>query len=305
MLGSIQSTQNSEEAYYLALSDSTHPITYYFKKSLRKAQKTRFNHFVLMPVELTLIPHSDREPTLDFDSDQIMGFAASTLNMLKNGSHKVYPIPLISDTLTESKQATLQDFNFAQCVKLIENEKQLPISFDVVGHGSSYGIGALDPVQQISARHFAKKMDRLFIIHDLKEKMLSASFHVKFHTCNSAYADVDKSMSRNEVLKAIFENAYIGQFYREMADRGYSKICVSGYRGYYCTVNTSHAASARIQDAFFDQSLKCDATKSEYRIENVKCQSGVSEQYLTFPVKLLPRDAVVELLNQKTSKLSM
>ncbi len=308
MLGSAQNTKSSlnNTNDVTAFIDSKHAITHYFKRSAtRKPIKSRFNHFVLIPVKLALLSHDQQVATLDFDSDQIVDFSANTLKMLNNANCKVFPTPLITDDPKESHETALKDLDFAQIIKLIENEKQFSPCFDVVGHGSPYGIGPLDPIQQISARQFAIKMDTLFEQHKLKAKLLDTAFHFRFHTCNSAYVDVKDTMSREEILKKVFETSYIGCFYDEMVKLGYSKISASGYRGYYCTINTNNAAAAYVQDAFFDQSLQCPATKSEYYINNKQCHSDVTPQYITFPVKMLPREAAVELLTQKTSQLKL
>jgi hypothetical protein len=278
----------------LALTDSNYSITHYFRKSLFSTPKKRFNHFVIIPVKLTTIAHQNRLSTLDYDSNELINFSANTILLLQNSNKKTLPVPLLTDNAQELNQDHLQEFSFVKCVSLIQNEVQFEPCFDVVGHGTPEGIGTLDPVGQIFPELFAQKMDLLFTMHGLKPKLLNFPFQFHFHTCNSAYAEVNDTMTKPQILSVVLQSSYIGRFYAEMAKFGYSRLSVVGYRGYYSTMNSSHSASARVQNSFTNPSFECAAPNSQYYIQSKQCTSD--SPHLTFPVEFMqPSPAILAI----------
>lgn len=293
-------------------NDTGKAITTYFNST--RIRGSRINHFVLIPTPLTMIAHGGGPKcplTLDFDSDQLVGFSKSTINMLRNAKEKVYPLPLVIDINYKTTEAgtdtvkPLDDaYQFKQCSPYIRAEKQFIPTFDVVGHGTPKGIGPLDPKAQISPEEFAENIAHLFT-HNKLTHLKESPLKFFFHTCNSAYVEVTKSMEKDEILQKIFFESFIGRFYQAMCAMGYTQLSVTGYRGYYIAVSSKGAGSARLQDSFFAPQQDHDLKHGEYTIDKGICKTLASIEKMSFNVELMSTDALPEVLAQKLSVLKM
>ncbi|MCS5710917.1 hypothetical protein [Candidatus Berkiella aquae] len=280
-------------------NDSGKTITYYFNTTAQRANRSRYSHYVLLPV----IPQFIANPknTLDFDSNELFSFAAKTIQSLKNNSkNKVFPIPLLTDTQTQTT-AQLSSFQLTQCASIIKAEKQYTPTFVVVGHGSPLGIGFLDPEDQIAPEVFAEKIEALFKNAELN--FYTKPFHIAFETCNSAFAAVSTEMTRNEALQQVMEQSFIGRFYNRMCELGYTEITVTGYRGYFCSINTKKSSAARVQNSFCKPTIDLDSKQGQYVIYNGQCQSPCHDEYLAFPVEVSM--TAMKEVTEKLTKLSL
>lgn len=296
---------------FLGLNDTGVPITNYFSRIHVKG--SRINHFVLIPVPLTMIAHPDSKHslTLDYDSEQLVAFSKTTIDMIRNCHEKVYPAPLLLGTEYKGTPAAISAakpladvYNFKQCCHYIRNEKQLKPTFNVVGHGTPLGIGPLDPTAQVSPEAFAELFDNLICENKLTNLKTSA-LNIVFHTCNSAYVEVSGTMSSNEILESIYQTSFIGRFYQAMIAKGYSKLSVTGYRGYYSAMTSKSASSARLQDSFCLPEHSYDLKHGEYTIKSDKCHTAATREKMGFPVQMFPGITVQELLEAKLSRLSL
>lgn len=306
----ISSASSSQEDF-LGSNDTGIAITTYFSSTRVKA--SRVSDFVLIPTTLNLIAHHSPKPflTLDFDSEHMVRFGKGTIDMLRNLSKKVYPLPLLTgveyvhDITRSSSIKELGDgYEFIRCVPFIKNEKQFTPTFNVVGHGTPNGIGPLDPSEQISPEAFALKMDTLFDENKLSH-LKTSPLRFVFHTCNSAYVDVTKEMNVEEIFQSISENSFIGRFNQAMCEKGYTQLSVTGYRGYYTSVTSKHAASARLQDSFFAPLCDYDIRHGEYTLTQEKCTTACSRDRMGFPVQLITSDTIQDMLDAKMSRLSL
>lgn len=296
---------------FLGLNDTGIPITNYF--SSIRVKGTRINHFVLIPIPLTMITHQDSKHsfTLDFDSDQLVAFSKTTIDMLRNRHEKVYPVPLVLGTeykgtpVASSTAKPLGDeYKFNQCCHYIKNEKQFVPTFDVVGHGTPSGIGPLDPIGQVSPESFADHFDKLIIENKLSN-LKTSRLNFIFHTCNSAFTEVNRDMSSDEILQSICENSFIGRFYQAMITKGYANLSVTGYRGYYSAMTSKSACSARLQDSFCSPERHYDLKHGEYTIKSGRCFTQATREKMGFPVQLVSRESMVDILEAKFSSLTM
>ncbi len=265
-------------------------VAHYFDLN-RGITKTRFSEFVLLPQVPSLLTVDSKKPILDFDSDQLVNFSANTINMLKNGDKKVYPHPLIPFYIEKipSFSNELSIFSLGKCARYIANERQYQPTFHIVGHGTPTGIGILDPESQISANDFARNITDIFETYNLS-LLKSKPIHFVFHTCNSAYAKIDESMSKKEILAKVQAQSYIGQFYLAMRAKDFSNITVTGFRGYYSSMSTNKSSSAVVQDSFSSPVISIHAEHGEYTISEKGCSTKCqSDKYLTFPVPLLDK----------------
>lgn len=305
----ISSASTSED--FLGSNDTGIPLTTYFSST--RIKTSRVSEFILIPTTLKLIAHSTPKPslTLDYDSEHMVRFGKGTIDMLRNRSKKVYPLPLITgveyqhDITPSSNVKELGDcYDFNRCAQYIRAEKQFTPTFNVVGHGTPNGIGPLDPRDQISPEDFAQKMDTLFIENKLSHLKTSPLSFV-FHTCNSAYVDVTAEMTEGEILERISENSFIGRFNQAMREKGYTQLSVTGYRGYYTSLTSKHAASARLQDSFFAPLRDYDIRHGEYTIFNDKCTTDCTRDKMGFAVQLITSDTLQDMLEAKMSRLSI
>lgn len=280
-------------------SDKT--LTYYFGTT-RLPNRSRYSHYVLLPIKphFILNPKAKKQSTLDFDSNEVINFAASTIKSLQNAKNKVYPLPLLTDT-QDLVTDTLTPFRFTNCASIIESEKQYIPSFIVVGHGTPSGIGFLDPSQQLSAGAFAEKIDALF--KDAQLNLYKRPFHFVFETCNSAYAEVSSQMKRTEVMQEVLTQSFIGKFYNRMYELGFTQITVSGYRGYFCAINSKNIRAARVQDSFSSPTIELDSKQGEYVIHANKCSSVCLDKHLCFPVDV-PTPTPTQEIDTIFSRLS-
>eukprot|EP01102_Stenamoeba_stenopodia_P013654 TRINITY_DN4462_c0_g1_i1.p1 TRINITY_DN4462_c0_g1~~TRINITY_DN4462_c0_g1_i1.p1 ORF type:complete len:337 (-),score=77.26 TRINITY_DN4462_c0_g1_i1:78-1088(-) len=283
----------------------------------RRAQKSRYSDFVLIPTPLRLIflnnvgdPSESSSSSsssssassaafeLDYDSAHLVYFSYNTINMLKNDGRKVYPYPLLTDS-DEEIPPSLRNHYFSNCKPFLENEKQYKPSFHVVGHGGPGGVGPLDAKLEISPKDFAARLHQRFeSVLENGIKSLPPSKFV-FHTCNSAYVRTNESMDREAILQKVLVESYIGKFYHWMLELSRSrssedepthppamKLSVTGYRGFYCMVTTNRSTTARLQNSFHDPTRDYDLRQGEYTIkEDGICYTNCSDSHLTFFVK--------------------
>jgi len=274
--------------------------------SKRLTNKTRYSDFVLIPTPLRLIflnnnnntdnnvPNEDSEEAttsqfeLDYDSTHLVYFSYNTINMLKNDGRKVYPWPLLTDPDDEIP-LSLRNHYFSSCKPFLENERQYTPTFHVVGHGGPGGVGPLDAKLEISPTDFAARLyDRFESYLEKGMKSLPSSKFV-FHTCNSAYVRVDKSMDRDTILQRVLERSYIGRFYHALLELAEDRkqlqlrLSVTGYRGFYCMVTSNRSTTARLQSSFSDPTSDYDLRQGEYTIkEDGSCHTKCSDYHLTF-----------------------
>lgn len=305
------SSASSSQLDFLGSNDTGVPITTYFRNTRIKA--SRVSDFVLIPTTLNLIAHDTPKQhlTLDFDSEHMVRFGKGTIDMLRNLSKKVYPLPLLTGveyehdiTCSSSSKELGDSYEFNRCVPFIKNEKQFIPTFNVVGHGTPNGIGPLDPSEQISPEAFAQKMNTLFNENKLSH-LKTSPLRFVFHTCNSAYVDVTNEMSVEDIFQSIRENSFIGRFNQAMIEKGYTQLSVTGYRGYYTSMTSKHAASARLQDSFFAPLCDYDIKHGEYTVAQDKCSTLCTRDRMGFPVELISADAMPDVLAQKLSQLKL
>jgi hypothetical protein len=284
--------------------DSGKSLAYYFKN--RRIIKNRFSDFVILSHIPILFSNQNKklaspsspsssqlqnQYTLDCDSDQLLDMSYNTIKMLENNrSKKVYPYPIIPTTIESVDPSLTQIFqqsSMGQCSQSILTEKQYTITFNFVGHGTPEGIGFLDPEHQYSPINFARLMDELFKTHGLAQ-IASRHLAFEFHTCNSAYANVNSSLTREDILDKVRKESFIGIFYDEMKNLGYEDISVTGYRGFYCTIDTSNSDKAVVQDSFTFPTFWLDAEKARYTIYKDMCTIAkkVHDIHLSFSVTL-------------------
>lgn len=287
------------------INPSHHTLTYYFKHT-QITRRSRYSNFVLMPILPTLIPASTTDssyvsssnaPILDYDSDELIEFSATTISKLKNVKKlRVYPLPLIMSHIESLEKnsmeyRTFKPYSLANCVTAILTEKQFTPTFNIVGHGTPTGIGTSDTKAQISPTGFANKMHQLFERYGLSDELKKHPISFEFHTCNSAYANIHPESSRADVYACVRENSFIGKFYNALKRLGYQSISVTGYRGYYIDgVSTKE----QVQDSFHSPTLLLNAIEGKYTIsENGTIKSIANDSNLAFHVEcvahLLPK----------------
>lgn len=276
---------------------STKTLVQYFDTQ-KHTQKKRFSDFVLLPLPINFFDDSDESVPpyyLDHDATDLITFGKTTINMLQNDkSKKVFPctiVPLKANQLSSLStliQSRLRNSTLDACKNIILNEKQFIPSFNIAGHGSPTGIGLSRNDIQLDPKLYAETVAQLFESYDLgclKERPI----HFTFHTCNGAYAKVNPKMERDEILNKIREESFIGLFYNAMCNLGYTKISVSGYRGYYCAMATKGAMQPIVQDSYHSPTMMLSAASARYTISSKGCTTqALSSAQLCFPV--LPYD---------------
>eukprot|EP01084_Bolivina_argentea_P221882 375692_1 len=137
-------------------------------------------------------------------------------------------------------------------------EKGLNIEFHIASHGYPDTIQTLAPLRLLTAYYFASKLDKNFMQMDVKHLLLKKKMvEVIFHTCNSAYVNINKNMTKDEIKKEILQCSYIGLFVQKMKELGYKNLKVKGYRGFYgidcygsgCRVGNSLPSPDKTYDA--------------------------------------------------------
>ena len=263
-----------------ALLDSGKTLSDYFSASKYKRHKAiRCSDYIIIPVLPSFIPSSQKkEPHLDYDSNQMIEMAKNTINSLSNNKRKkVYPLPLaLSFT---NMLPTISDIS-----DMIKAEKQYALTFNVASHGTPNWVGTFGENQNISPESLAKLFHQNFSnAHLLELKKREISF--VFHTCNSAYSQVNDTLPLDLIKKKILNESFIGRFYRTMVDLGYQSVSVTGYRGYLAFVTSKNADGAIVQDSFIGNGFSMFAHKSRYTISHETCQLPTSDiRQLTFPV---------------------
>lgn len=249
-----------------------------------KPKNLRYTDFVLLPFDPILDPNLN----LGTETKTFIKMGVNTIKMLKNNKKKmVFPFPLIPSVKESLINEKIPQFYITEELReKILKEKQFSHCFNIVAHGDEDSIGNLEGDRQFEGKEYAVFFDKFLQNNQLELK--NKDFKVHFHTCNTAYAEVDKEMSREEILEKVYEESFVGLFYKKLKKLGYNKITVIGYRGYYCTIKTNSSSSAIVQSEFYnDRSYQLDAKKAEYTIENDACTcntDNISE--LTFYVLL-------------------
>ncbi|MBS0287259.1 MAG: hypothetical protein JSR17_08185 [Proteobacteria bacterium] len=267
-------------------------LTTYYDFRTRNS-KSRYCDFVILPDVPKFV---DSTEELDYDSDQLAEFGRNTISLLSNCGKKVLPQPVVLECVEKLVEQSehhkkLLPLSLNRCKKYIEEERQFSPTFHIVGHGTPNGVGILDPRDQISPEAFAKKVFDAFRHYELNalfEKRVS----FVFHTCNSAYAKVDKKLNKQQVLEKIRHESYVGRFFHAMKELGFKQVTVKGYRGYYCSVTSVKAGDALITDSFTSPTMSLLSQQGEYTVSESGCvTSCTKDDYLYFPIPLLDNPA--------------
>lgn len=265
--------------------NSSKLILHYFKPIQNNRHHARYSDYVIAPdLPHLKLDNLSNEAALNEEFIEQMRFANTTIRMLKNAGHKVYPLFLLSEPLDESVygekiSSKLAQFSLSMCRENILNEKQYIPTFHFVGHGSPDGIGTFS----VSPENFAEKLAKTFESLGL-ESLSKRQIRFKFHICNGAYVHVNESMSRIDILNSVYRDSFIGRFNEQMNKIGYKDIEVIGYRGYYCGISSNGAASFVINDAPFNTGKEIGYINAEYTIKKQKCTTQALSKYLSFPV---------------------
>src|SRR5690606_4516762 len=129
-------------------------------------------------------------------------------------------------------------------------------------------------------KKFANKVHQFFEIYKLSDSLKTRSISFEFHTCNSAYANIQPDSSRADVYACIQANSFIGKFYNALKELGYKGISVTGYRGYYVDgVGTKE----KVQNRFHSPTIQLNAIEGKYTIcENGTIKSLAKDYNLAF-----------------------
>lgn len=295
-----------------SLVSSGRQFTSYF--SSRIAPQRRCSDYVLMVNPLEMLRSSKAgKVVLTNDSDQILSMAKNTISMLSNQGKKVAPRPIIvsqpevllvgldrkpynkSDFEQEELPKSILDELCSLTAKLsitdrvpnICAERQFDIHFHIVGHGTPHGVGNAHPLEQVGPADLADLLNESFNVNLLCHKLKHTRFVIEFHCCNSAYAELEDSFDFSDVQQAILKESFIGKFYNSMVALGYDQIEVIGYRGWYSSITTNNASSARVQDHYYNPTLEMSAESARYVIAGGTCKLPyVTLEKLKYPVDL-------------------
>ncbi|MBT4963484.1 MAG: hypothetical protein HOI53_05125 [Francisellaceae bacterium] len=217
-------------------------------------------------------------PSMIEDDLALLEMANRTIRMLENnskGKGKVCPIPLFPCDSFGTDNAflkdTMREYTPAFYAEAISNERQFTPEFHIVGHGDPIGIGGTNPTERIRPKPFARMIAKFFGSKGLLELKLNNKIiqpvNIIFHSCNSAYCHkVLPSNSIDEYHERMLAESFIGKFFGELSRMGYRSVEVSGFRGYYQTVTTSGAGTARILDHPFFPTIDIDAERAKFTL---------------------------------------
>lgn len=247
----------------------------------------RMNQFVLT-IGTPDLPR--RHPGVDdsYHPAQDIGFkwldllqrGQNTLKYIHHKNNKVNPCPTLlflrpgiredEDALTKQ---IMKNHTMDVVANQIKKECQKPIEFHFAGHGSSDAIGPTEAVAnvgeniRISPEDFAEMFEHIAescqLADTLKTKQSGVVF--VFHTCNSAYFEVDEDA---EIEDQVLNETAIGRFYTAKVALGYTNFTVVGYRGFYQGMNSG--AGIRVSDSALEQdrTFEIDGKRAEFRIRH-------------------------------------
>ncbi|ETO37059.1 hypothetical protein RFI_00001 [Reticulomyxa filosa] len=252
------------------------------KNQHKKQALLRLNHFIVVP-GVCIADHL-KTPIDYTDAVELLKFWNSTCKLIKNRfNNGVCEVPIYWN------MNAFVPFNhlLATYLSQILNEKQRDLYFHIVSHGYSNAIDTITPFKRMSPEEFASKIDEMFEHCGLKAYFapLSSSqckdgvikkpnktrlnnrrkLIFEFHTCNSAYADVDESMDKLLIASKILTESFIGIFYNAMKRKhGYNEIETIGYRGFYQIMNSGNGA--RVGEKFIDPVIDIDCKQTQFKI---------------------------------------
>lgn len=225
---------------------------------------------------------------------ELIQMAESTLLVLSADSTRpgrVCPKAIFSQKNSESDRYTVSH-QLKTYLRELQNEKQHALEFHFVGHGTPNEIGLSMWQRGVSDIEFAEQIKSMLEEHELVELAFPLRpMHFVFHTCNSAYCNIDASMKMKDVHAAIKNESFIGHFYAKMKHFGFKNISVSGFRGYY-----SHALSHKssmVTDAYDYHTVLLPADSAKFTIfSDEQVQMPSNRQGCFMPIRLT--DPVIE-----------
>lgn len=198
---------------------------------------------------------------------ELIQMAESTLLFLSEASTRtgrVCPKAIFSQKGPELERYTVPH-QLKTYLNELQSERQHAFEFHFVGHGTQHEIGLSMWQRGISDIEFAHQIKKM-----LEDDALNTldfhhrPIHFIFHTCNSAYCEIDPSMTTNDIHTAVKNESFIGRFYTQMKQFGLENIQVSGFRGYYSHA-LSHKASM-VTDAYDCHTVLLPADSAKFTI---------------------------------------
>ncbi len=261
----------------------THSL--FFNRNLnKKTTNNRYSDYVMVP-GCPRFPtlHPGVDDTIDYNKEMSIDHKAliqmgeATIDTLLNADKKTCPKVLFLSTGEDN--TIYEPHLLSSYIKKICDEKQYPFVLHIAGHGDPEKIGSIDPDSRIEIDLFADMLVQLF-----QGINPDKPIHVIFHTCNSAYADLNATMPKEMIKNIIQNDTLIGKFSKAMKENGFNNITVTGYRGYYSHLE-SHTGSVVTDD--LSNSTKCTA---EHTAVTICPKEGVilpkNDKHLFFEVNI-------------------
>lgn len=205
--------------------------------------------------------------------------AKATISTLaEQKKHKPCPIPFYLEQ-NPTENASIDPCRIAYHFPKISREKQYPFRLHIVGHGNHAFIGP-DLVNLMTINEFTDLLSQTFASFNRKSPM-----HIIFHTCNSAYCDINPNMSQDSIKATLLEESLIGQFAATMLSLGFTQLTVTGYRGFYSHLH-SHKASIVTSDTYNKPLITLPASSAMFTITPAQTVILPSGQGAYFPVDI-------------------
>ncbi|MCD6040010.1 MAG: hypothetical protein K0S27_1410 [Gammaproteobacteria bacterium] len=256
------------------------------KKLNRKKANGRFSDYVLVP-GCPRFPtvHPGVDDTIDYnkkmsiDRIDLIEMGEATISTLLNTGKKICP-KVIFFSPKEDNFLYVPHL-LSSYIDKINGENQYNFTLHIAGHGDSEKIGSIDPDFRMPIDIFAEML--AVLIQDIDSNKL---IYIIFHTCNSAYSDIQPGMQLEEIKEIIRKQTLIGKFALAMKGLGVNNIIVTGYRGYYSHLK-NHTGSL-VTDDLSNSNVKLDAEKAAITIfPNGNVDLPNNENALFFEVKSL------------------
>lgn len=238
---------------------------FHIDTSLWKIQPNkRYGHYVFVPGNPQLpAAHPGAVNTvhatndISLDHKELITLGESTINTLIKSGMRVCPRVIFlatkSDEETEDEIKLYKPHKISTYMESINKETQYGFTIHIAGHGNPEKIGSINPDNRLDMELFADLMTDL-----LKDVEKTKKIQFVFHTCNSAYVNLNENMSDEEIKYLIQEKSLIGKFAKAMKENEFTNITVTGYRGFYCHMASNNGSVVTSELGHGAQTLPVD-----------------------------------------------